>query len=65
MKIEVKPKAKYLHIECHRDGSFFVYADNKTWGQKQVTLAQMNEECRMTESQICIPLKDFIEVKTD
>jgi len=56
-------KRKYLHIEI-RDGSLYVFSDDKTWKGKKLTLEDMDTECNITDTNkrvhFYIPLEDFV-----
>lgn len=63
--IKIGPIRKYLHVERHKDGTLYIYADNRVWDGNPVTLRSMDNECNMEVGDtfnIYIPLEDFIGV---
>ncbi len=66
-------KRKYLHVEV-MNGILYVYADDKAWGAKTLSLEQMDNECMIgnlsdlwgthrggkhLKIHVKVPLKDF------
>jgi DNA-directed RNA polymerase delta subunit len=48
-------KRKYLNIE-NTDQGFYIYLSDRKWGNKELTLDQLDEECRVSEGKYYINL---------
>ena len=55
----MKIKRKFLHIEL-MDGQLYVYAADEQFGAKEITLNQIDEECRMDYRHVVIRPEELL-----
>lgn len=62
MTITVSPISKYLHIEA-TNGQLYIYRSDRKFDSKLITVKEMDMECLMENTRVCLKLEDFLEVK--
>ena len=65
MKIKIKPKSKYLHIE-NVDGELYIYFDDEKWPEHDlVTKEYCDAECLMDSDRVSFKIRDLFFVEVD
>lgn len=64
MKISIKPKYKYLHIEI-LNGQLYVYPSDKKHRGFNVSLCDIEQECRIDDKHIYMEIKDLVDLNVE